>query len=216
MPKTKRKYAVNSLQQLIDLNQDLTNFHLKFTCESEDPTDTFELLVVNQSQLDDPNSKNLKYKQVQGSISGEVTADKNVYQNYFLIMKAPKECNIAVTSNIVEIPPKKKDSPSPNHPSPQHPSPQHPSPHHPSPHNQKSDKSVLNSSVFLWIVVGIVALVLIYFIFWPKNEKKTVENHPPLKDLIAPKSVSKTPPLLITKKKRKKKKKIYDFNDLEV
>ena len=214
MPKTKRKYAVNSLQQLIDLNQDLTNFHIKFTCESEDPTDKFELLVVNQSQLDDPNSKNLQYKQVQGSISGEVTADKNVYQNYFLIMKAPKECNISVTTDVLEIAPKRKDPP----PILQRASQQVP----PVVTPKSTSKSVLNSSVFLWIVVGIVALVLIYFIFWPKKNEKTIENPPPLKDLSIPKSVSKTPsaipPLVAptTKKRRKKKKKVYDFNDLEV
>ena len=201
MPRTSRKYAVNSLQQLIDLNQDLTNFHLKFSCTSDNPTDKFEVLVVNQSQLDDPNSKNLPYKQVQGTITGEVTADKNVYQNYFLIMKAPKECNINVVSDINQIPPKISPTPSPT------------AIHHSPPPSK--NKSVLNSSVFLWVVVGIVALVLIYFIFWPKKNDKT----PALLPIpLTPKFLSsKTPtPTISSKKKKKKKKKIYHFNDLEV
>ena len=86
------------MQQLVDLNGDTTNFDLTFTATCPDGSE-FKALVVNQTTLD--NNPNLEYKIVEkGTISGNIIADKNVYQNYFLCLKSEKPCTVNV--NIVK------------------------------------------------------------------------------------------------------------------
>jgi len=94
-------YKINNVKQLIDLNGDIKNFMLKFEVQSTNPNDEFDILVVDQTTLD-ADSK-IEYKHVAGYISGEILADKNVYQNYFLIIKSETPCECVVTINIKEI-----------------------------------------------------------------------------------------------------------------
>lgn len=94
---------VNKLKKLIDLNGDKTNFDLKFNVESLDNSE-FEALVVSQSQLD--SGESLNYKKAPGKISGNIVADKNVYQNYFLLLKSDNEIECKIEILIKDIPPK--------------------------------------------------------------------------------------------------------------
>ena len=64
MPKITKTYNINSIQQLIDLNQDSKNFKLTFECKSHNVNDKYEILVLNQSQLDTEDANNLPLKQV--------------------------------------------------------------------------------------------------------------------------------------------------------
>ena len=87
----------------MDLNGDSKNFDLTFTCTSKDGA-PFEVLVVDQATLD--STPTLQYKKANGTISGNIVADKNVYQNYFLVLKADKPCEVTVKTIKKDIQPK--------------------------------------------------------------------------------------------------------------
>ena len=95
-------YNLNNIKQLIDLNKDKINFELEFQIESVDGK-TFEALVVTQEMLD--SEEPIIYQKAEGFISGKIVSDKNIYQNYFLLLKSsePVECKVLV--NIKDIPP---------------------------------------------------------------------------------------------------------------
>ena len=91
----KKTYRLGKIKQLIDLNGDSINFDLTFKVIAKDPSIPFNVLVVDQNTLD--NTPELQYKKVDnGSITGKITADKNMYQNYFLILKSEIPCDVDV------------------------------------------------------------------------------------------------------------------------
>ena len=104
MSQITKTYNINSIQQLIDLNGDSKNFKLKFHCKSHGSNDKYDILVLNQSQLDSQDANQLPYKHVIHEISGNITADKSFYQNYYLICKSDKECMVDITINKEELP----------------------------------------------------------------------------------------------------------------
>ena len=101
MSETKKSYTLGKIKQLIDLNGDSTNFDLTFNVSCKEST-PFNILVVDQTTLD--NTPELKYKEVIGNISGKITADKNVFQNYFLILKSDTPCVVEVELLKKELP----------------------------------------------------------------------------------------------------------------
>lgn len=102
MASERKTYTVSNIKQLIDLNGDLTNFDISFKVQSQNG-EPFDILVVDQTTLD--NNPDLEYKNVQnGTISGNVKNDKGVYQNYFLVLKADRQCMCDVEINRTEIP----------------------------------------------------------------------------------------------------------------
>jgi len=112
---TEQTYSLSTIKQLIDLNQNTTNFDVSFKVTCEKP---FYLSVIDQTTLD--SSSEIQYKHVTtGSLSGNIVQDKNVYQNYFLVLKAdePCNCNVELTKKEIEgkkqfiAPPKPKHTP---------------------------------------------------------------------------------------------------------
>jgi hypothetical protein len=93
MSQSKKTLTLGKIKQLVDLNGDSTNFDVSFkvTCHDDTP---YNLLVVDQTTLD--NIPELKYKEASKTISGNIVADKNVYQNYFLILKSARPCIVDV------------------------------------------------------------------------------------------------------------------------
>jgi len=157
MPEITKTYDINSIQQLIDLNQDSKNFKLTFKCKAHAPSDEYSILVLNQSQLDTQDANQLPFKVVKGQITGDITADNDIYQNYFMVIKSDRKCKVDVTINKTEIEPKKPPIPPTYSPPP--------------PKKKKKKKSFLQSSLFLWLVVGTIAFVLLYFIFFTKTKE---------------------------------------------
>jgi hypothetical protein len=100
----KKTVSVGPRQQLVDLNGDVTNFDLNFTATSRGG-EPFDVLVVDQTTLD--NNANLEFKRAEGTISGNLVSDKNVYQNYFLCVKAEKPCEVDVMIETKEVAPTK-------------------------------------------------------------------------------------------------------------
>jgi len=236
MPITTNRYNVSSVQQMIDLNGDAKNFKLKFTCRAENESTPFYVLVMTQAQLDNPDSKNLNYKKVNGSITGEIHADKNIYQNYFLLIRSPEDCKIEIVSNFEKLPDnippeqqRKSRKPNQQHHQPQ----QHHQHHQHHQHQQhqpqvsksqvtslnseeESNKSFLNSSTFLWIVVGIIGLFLVYFIFFYNSGKNTPVKIEDNKSFaLEPLSIMHPtfPIPLVKKSSKKKKKKKHNFDN---
>jgi hypothetical protein len=107
MPLTKQRYNLSTRHQLIDLNKEFVNFKLDFQVISVDQKD-FEVLVVDQTQLDsNPDIKTFQMKKTQGGkIGGNIVADKNKSQNYFLILRGLQDnepTEVEVQINLEEI-----------------------------------------------------------------------------------------------------------------
>lgn len=96
-----KTYTLGPMKQLVDLNGDITNFDLTFNVTSKNGSE-FDAVVIDQTTLD--NNPNPEYKKARGNISGNIVADKGVYQNYFLLLRADKPCECDVTIDIKEIP----------------------------------------------------------------------------------------------------------------
>ena len=93
-------HQIGKIKKLIDLNGESVNFEINFRIACKNP---FEMLVVDQTTLD--NSPKLEYKLVNtGEISGTVKNDKNVYQNYFLVLKAENDSECFVEIDKKELP----------------------------------------------------------------------------------------------------------------
>jgi hypothetical protein len=92
---TTHTYTISKVQKLVDLNTDLVNYRIEFSITSPE-NKPFEMLIINQQTLDTTPPEELEYRQVNGSISGEVVSDKNIYQNYFIILRS----NIPMSVNI--------------------------------------------------------------------------------------------------------------------
>ena len=157
-------------KQLIDLNGASTNFDLTFTATSSENSD-FHALVIDQKTLDTVPHDTLEFKRANGSISGNIVSDKNLYQNYFLCLKSDKPCQVEVVINKKEIQPK--------------PAQQHP-PHHPPQQPQQVNataprvKSVTPPSSTNWKLILIVIVIIIggglcYYMYI--NKKKEQKQH---------------------------------------
>jgi hypothetical protein len=101
----KKILSLTGGKHLIDLNGASTNFDLTFTATSPENSD-FHALVIDQKTLDTVPHDSLEFKKANGSISGNIVSDKNVYQNYFLCLKSDKPCQVEVSINKKEIQPK--------------------------------------------------------------------------------------------------------------
>jgi len=62
MSQIKKTYTLGKIKQLIDLNGDSTNFNLNFKVTAMDSSQPFNILVVDQTTLD--NTPELNYKEV--------------------------------------------------------------------------------------------------------------------------------------------------------
>ena len=102
MATVRKTCTLSNMKQLFDLNGESTNFDITFSVTSKNG-EPFDCVVADQTMID--NEAELQYKQASnGHMSGNITQDKNVYQNYFLVLKAeqPCECEIQITKK--EIP----------------------------------------------------------------------------------------------------------------
>ena len=174
----KKILSVTSGQQLIDLNEETTNFDLTFTAKSLDNSH-FDVLVVDQTTLD--NNPKLEFKRAKGAISGNIISDKNVYQNYFLCLKAEKPCDVEIVINKKEIQPR----PMPKEPI-------KPVFNNPPPINSPKKESKTNwKLIFIVIIILGVSGAAYYIYNKKKKEKITIENPNVIPNLSPP------PPLLL-------------------
>lgn len=112
--RNRTRLSIVPRHQLIDLNKEYINFEILFECRCADASKDFEMLVINQDQLNTIDLSNLVMKKTKGGyISGNIVADEDRYQNYFLVVRAddPVEADLDIT--IRPIPPKTVVPPSP-------------------------------------------------------------------------------------------------------
>lgn len=166
MATNRQIHQVGKIKKLIDLNGDTTNFDITFRVASRNK-EPFDILVVDQTTLD--NSPSLEYKRVDtGSISGNVVQDKNVYQNYFIILKAdaPCECEVEIV---------KKELPKTQQPPPQ--AIQQPVPTSSS--QRKKGENGFSWIKILLIVGTIAALGIGLYLYSKKSDVKTKDSRAP-------------------------------------
>ena len=101
---------VNKIKQLVDLNKHYTNFNLRFKAVSQNQED-FYAAVVDQTTIDNVPDSEIEYKLANGSISGNVSSDKNVYQNHFLLLKSENPTIVEVEVELTELPKTQKQIP---------------------------------------------------------------------------------------------------------
>lgn len=148
----KKKYSLSKVKQLIDLNQQMVNFDIKFTVTASKSKDTFDLLVVDQTTLD--NVPNLEYKKVEGEISGNIMYDKNVFQNHFLILRSEQPCECEITIERKEIPPAPRKSAIQQNRQ----------------QSVDSGKPGMSLKKIIFIVIGVLVIAAIgYFLFFRKK-----------------------------------------------
>lgn len=100
--KKQTTYLVNSIKTLIDLNGDATNFHLVFNVKSANNA-PFEMAIVDQQTMNTQES--LQYQLIkEGEINGELTWDRNIFQTFYMILKAknPTEISVDLDLNLIE------------------------------------------------------------------------------------------------------------------
>lgn len=156
----KKTVKVTNRQQLIDLNDDTVNFDLSFTATAKNGEE-FEVVVVDQSTLD--NNPNIEFKKANGSISGNIISDKNVYQNYFLCLRAPQPCEIEIDIVKKEIPPQLPVN-----------SPYRPQIEQPVMVPQKNESTNWKMIILVLVVVG--GCILLYYMYSRKNDSNLVSN----------------------------------------
>ena len=73
----------SKIKQLIDLNENVVNFELNFKITAKNG-ESFFAAVTTQETLD--SGDQLEYQTVNGTISGNIVSDENIYKNYFLLL----------------------------------------------------------------------------------------------------------------------------------
>lgn len=97
---------LSSRHQLVDLNKKLVNFKLDFNVVSLNDKD-FEAVVIHQTDINKhDNLDTIEMKTAPKKISGNIIADNNVYENYFLILRSNEPQNVEIKTMIQEIEPR--------------------------------------------------------------------------------------------------------------
>lgn len=97
---------LSSRHQLVDLNKKLVNFKLDFNVVSLNDKE-FEAIVIHQSDINKHDSLDtIQMKTAPKRISGDIIADNNVYENYFLILRSNEPQNVEIKTFIQEIEPR--------------------------------------------------------------------------------------------------------------
>lgn len=154
---TTQRYRVNKQPRLIDLNNDLTNFKLTFSCSSFPENAIYKVHVATQTELDVQEIDSLPFREITGKVNGDVIADENKYDNYFLILCSEQEIEVDVSIDIDMVEPKMNINPT-----------------------QPQENVILSNSywtpstIFFWVAFSLIILFLIYFIFIRKQSKKSL------------------------------------------
>jgi hypothetical protein len=102
MSSISKKVTIDKKLTLLDLNENVTNFNMKFSLNSENMKDIFYMVITTQDDLDE--GKEMEFKQVDGEISGEFSNYDNKYKNYILCLKSDSPVEVNVATNIEIIP----------------------------------------------------------------------------------------------------------------
>lgn len=211
MSESKQTYKLSTRPQLIDLNQNFKNFRLSFQAISvTDPEAPFQAVVLNQDQLDVSDLKNIAMKNAKGRIGGNIVADNDKYQNYFLLLKSENPLDVEVTISLQEIPPA---APVPETPPEKNFQTDEENTQITTNNNTSSQTPFWKKPIFWILVILTVAFLVYYFyqyIYIPYTLRKTVVLLPPDEEVPPPVLIEKTTETdSITRPQQQKKKNIY-------
>ena len=167
---TRTRLSLQPRPQLIDLNKEYVNCEINFECKSADATKDFEVLVINQDQLDTVDLSNLEMKRTRGGfVSGNIVADENKQQNYFLVVKGINEDPVDVdleirVAPIVPDPNKLAHVRTESTTSPATPILETPSP-------QPWYKKLTQKPAYMFILAAIVIILVVVLIMWSKKNQ---------------------------------------------
>jgi hypothetical protein len=194
---THKTVTLDNIKQLIDINGDATNFKANFTVTAPNG-DTFYMLVVDQNKLD--SGEELQYRQVQGSESGSIMADKNVYQNYYLVLKSDRQIPVEIHIDFEQLPLKELEfQPKPYNPPQLPPQQQAPATQVPTKNLSIEKKGVF--PYWKWILIAAVLIIGGFFLYKfymesQKNKdvsKSTTEGPVQSSTIKSPSPVAKSP-----------------------
>jgi hypothetical protein len=163
--------------QLVDLNKKLVNFKLDFNVVSLNDKE-FEAVVMNQTDINKyDNLDTIEMKTAPKKISGNIIADNNTYENYFLILRSNDPQNVEIKTIVEEIPPRQEE-----------------------PFVEEENSTVAKSSPFYktrgcWALIAIAVILLGFYLkdhFFKKTKGKDVvtsiqENIvTPVKETVTP------------------------------
>jgi len=175
---TKKTYNLSTIKTLIDLSGDSINFEATFKIVSKNKQ-PFYILVIDQTGLD--NNPNPEYQVAdKGEISGTIKQDKNVYQNFFILLKADKPCECDVLIEKRELP-KNNNLALPQAVLPPGGLPPGGLPHGgqaPSQNNTTEEKSSFSLFKILFIIGAILVIAYLFYLY-SKKDSKHVENTVP-------------------------------------
>lgn len=151
-----KNYTLNEFKQLIDLNGNIINFDLTFKVISKNNV-PFIAAVATQEMLD--SDAQIDFKDAPGELQANIIANSNIYQNYFLILKAKDNvCDVNVQIFIKEIEPAIEQKPMQRHK-------RHVNSDPYQLHNKKD--SMFNMNYLVLLLVGIF---IVYFYFTLNNK----------------------------------------------
>ena len=100
MSSISKSVTVDNKLTLLDLNENVKNFHINFNITTPQ-SKKFYMSITTQENLDD--GKDIEFKEVDGEIQGEFTVDNNVYNSYILCLKANEPTEINVNTQLSKI-----------------------------------------------------------------------------------------------------------------
>ena len=150
-----KTYKVNDIRQLIDLNGESINFNINFNISS--PSNCmYQLTVVSQEDIDNGD---IKFKDVKGSISGELSNTNNKHQHFYLILKSNNECMLDVNIDKTELPISSSLSQTRSPPS-----------------NPSTPKTNYKKLLFIFLGIAIIIGIFIYFKKYYRNNSQVVKK----------------------------------------
>lgn len=96
---TTTEYNIGPVQRLVDLNGEDINFEVKFNVVAKDNADFY----AGVSTQKDIETGNLELKRYTGTASGLAKNVNSTFENYFLVLKAPRDISVKVTLNRSQI-----------------------------------------------------------------------------------------------------------------
>lgn len=180
---TSRKISLDGTHtQIIDLNQDLTDFVVEFTItpREADMEKPYDIAITTQEKLD--SGVKPKLTQTNGVFSKTIKNTTGAYQNYCLMISSTTELkDITITIKLTELetPKPEVQAPAPKKmlaPPPLPPSPPYQSPPSPTPTPQHLTKEDTGKKIK--IIAGVLILIIggcaLYY-FWNKSKISKLE-----------------------------------------
>jgi hypothetical protein len=99
---TSKIYTVTKIKQLVDLNGELTNFHLQFQVSSES-NEPFEAVIVDQHALDHEEQLGFKVVEPGTPLEGTIETSDGIHRNFVLVLRSATPNTIRVELQTTPI-----------------------------------------------------------------------------------------------------------------